>query len=75
MCKKAEREEGKEIRERRRDEERRGTSGNDLYLLARSHSKSVGFLVVVLVCINCDACILRCLNTNLHQEHITLKTS
>lgn len=63
--------EGKE-REKRGDEERRGTSGNDLCLLVSSHSKSVGFLAAAWVRTNGDACILRCLNTNHHQKYITL---
>lgn len=47
-----------------------GTSGNDLYLLVSSHSKSVGFLAALWF-VNCDACLPRCLKTSLHQEYIT----
>lgn len=68
--------EEKERREKRRDqEERRGTSGNDLYLLAGSHSKSIEFLAAVGLCTNSDACILKRLNTSLHQEHISVYDS
>lgn len=64
------REERKEREKRRDGEKRSGTSGNDLYLLASSHCKSAGFLAAARLRLNCNACILQCLNTSLHQEYI-----
>lgn len=44
------------------------TSGNDLCLLASSHSKSAVLLAVVGMCINFNSCISKCPSTSFHKN-------